>query len=314
MRGRPDKLSDIRLYGAARCLRSKARYIAVILTPIMLTGCQGVLDPKGYVGNANRTILIDSVAIMLAIVVPTIAATLGFAWWFRASNTKAKYLPEFVYSGRVELITWSIPLLTIILLGGVAWIGSHELDPAVPVPSKNPPLEVQGVSLDWKWLFIYPDQHVASVNQLVVPAGVPIHFALTSASVMNIFFIPQLGSMIYTMNGMATQLNLAADAPGDFRGISGHFSGDGFSDMHFDVHAVPADQFTAWVATTRAKGPTLDPGTYGDLAKQSINVAPFTYRDAETGLFQKILTQQLPPGPGPRLSNAGMSASTSTEH
>ena len=201
--------------------------------------------------EADYTILIDSLAIMLAIVVPTIVATLGFAWWFRASNTRARYLPDWAYSGQLELIVWAIPLLTIMLLGGVAWIGSHDLDPAKPLPSKDAPLEVQVVSLDWKWLFIYPDQQVASVNQLVIPAGVPVHFSLTSASVMNAFFIPQLGSMIYTMNGMTTQLNLQADAPGTFPGLSSHYSGDGFSDMHFDVEAVPADHFSAWVDATR---------------------------------------------------------------
>ena len=189
--------------------------------------------------------MIDSLAIMLAIVVPTIAATFAVAWWFRASNMRARYLPDWVFSGRIELVVWSIPLLTIMLLGGVAWIGSHDLDPAKPLPSNTPPLEVQVVSLDWKWLFIYPGQRVASVNQLVVPAGVPIHFSLTSASVMNVFFVPQLGSMIYTMNGMTTQLNLRADAPGTFLGLSSHYSGDGFSDMHFDVQAVPAEQFAA---------------------------------------------------------------------
>ena len=170
---------------------------------------------------------------MLAIVVPTIAATFAFAWWFRASNTRATYLPDWEYSGRIELIVWAIPLLVIMLLGGVAWIGSHDLDPAKPLASNTPPLEVQVVSLDWKWLFIYPDQHIASVNQLVVPAGTPIHFSLTSASVMNAFFVPQLGSMIYTMNGMTTQLYLQADAPGTFLGLSSHFSGDGFSGHAF---------------------------------------------------------------------------------
>src|SRR5208282_5968507 len=163
----------------------------------LLGGCNAVvLDPKGPIGIADKTILIDSLVIMLAIVVPTVAATLAFAWWFRASNTKATYLPDFVYSGRIELVVWAIPPLVIMLLGGVAWIGSHDLDPAKPLASDTPPLEIQGVSLDWKWLFIYPNQHIASVNQLVVPAGVPIHFSLTSASVMNAFFIPQLGSMI----------------------------------------------------------------------------------------------------------------------
>jgi cytochrome o ubiquinol oxidase subunit 2 len=285
---------------AARILGRIARSAAV-LAPIGLTACQAavVLDPQGPIGTAERTILIDSLAIMLAIVLPTMAATLGFAWWFRASNTRAKYLPNFSHSGQLELITWSIPLLTIMLLGGVAWIGSHDLDPAVPLPSKTAPLNVQGVSLDWKWLFIYPDQNVASVNELVIPAGTPIHFSLTSASVMNAFFIPQLGSMIYTMNGMTTQLNLSADKPDTYYGLSSHYSGDGFSDMHFNVRAVPADQFSAWVTATHGNGPTLTPQSYAELAKQSLNVAPFTYGGVDAGLFDKITSLALPPGPGP---------------
>jgi len=258
-----------------------------------------VLDPQGPIGIAQRTILIDSVAIMLAIVLPTMAATLGFAWWFRSSNTRAKYMPEFAHSGQLELITWSIPLLTIMLLGGVAWVGSHDLDPAKPLPSKDAPLDVQVVSLDWKWLFIYPDQHVATVNELVIPAGTPVRFALTSASVMNAFFIPQLGSMIYTMNGMRTQLNLSADSTGTYHGLSSHYSGDGFADMHFNVHAVSADQFSAWVAKTQGSGPTLNAQTYGDLARQSLNVTPFSYGAVDPDMFEKIVTQVLPPGPGP---------------
>jgi cytochrome o ubiquinol oxidase subunit 2 len=220
------------------------------------------------VGASEKTILIDSLVIMLAIVIPTIVLTLGFAWWFRACNTRAKYLPEWTYSGQIEMVVWGIPMLTIMLLGGVTWVASHDLDPAVPIPSAAKPLEIQGVSLDWKWLFIYPDQGVASVNQLVVPAGVPLHFTLTSASVMNAFFVPQLGSMIYTMNGMASQLNLVADKPGSFAGLSSHYSGDGFSDMHFDVQAVPNDQFASWVTTTQGTGQALDRAAYTQLEKQ----------------------------------------------
>jgi len=288
---------------------------AGILVPLFLTACQpALLDPQGSVGIAERTILIDSLAIMLAIVLPTIAATLGFAWWFRAANRKATYLPDFEYSGRLEMIVWSIPLLTVTLLGGVAWIGSHELDPAEPLASKTAPLEIQVVSLDWKWLFIYPSQRVASVNRLVVPAGVPLHFSLTSASVLNAFFIPQLGSMIYTMNGMTTQLNLQADAPGIFHGLSSHYSGDGFSDMHFDVQAVPPEQFAAWIASTRNTGPTLDRASYAALARQSMNTSPFTFGAADPALFHQIVTQELPPGPGPETGQPGQNVSPRTEH
>jgi cytochrome o ubiquinol oxidase subunit 2 len=287
---------------------------AVVAALIVLPGCQpAILDPQGPVGIAERTILIDSLAIMLAIVVPTITATFAFAWWFRASNTKAIYLPDWEFSGRIELIVWAIPILVITLLGGVAWIGSHELDPAKPLASDTPPIEIQGVSLDWKWLFIYPGQDVASVNRLVIPVGVPLHFSLTSASVMNAFFIPQLGSMIYTMNGMTTQLNLQADAPGTFRGQASHYSGDGFSDMHFEVLALPAEQFAAWIEATRNTGATLDAGSYAALAKQSMKVTPFTFRAAEPDLFQQIVAQKLQPGPGPQAGRPNLNVSPRTE-
>jgi cytochrome o ubiquinol oxidase subunit II len=299
----------------ARRLRSAvAARRTIIAAGIVVTACQpAVLDPEGVVGIAEKTLLIDSLAIMLAIVIPTIAATFAFAWWFRASNTKAKYLPGFTYSGRLELIVWAIPVLVIMLLGGVIWIGSHELDPARPLGSKTPPLDIQVVSLDWKWLFIYPNQSVASVNELVLPAGVPIHFHLTSASVMNAFFIPQLGSMIYTMNGMTTQLNLIADAPGTYHGLSSHFSGDGFPGMHFDVHAVPAEEFSSWIENTRATGPTLDAASYTALSKQTLDVSPFTYRAASPELFQQIATQALPPGPGPQSGRPNPNVSPRTE-
>jgi cytochrome o ubiquinol oxidase subunit 2 len=302
--------------GAAWRLRApiaRAARGAAIIAPLGLASCRpAVLDPQGLVGIAEKTILIDSLAIMLAIVVPTIAATLAVAWWFRSSNARATYLPDFEYSGRIELIVWSIPLLTVILLGGVAWIGSHDLDPAKPLAAETPPLEIEGVSLDWKWLFIYPDQRVASVNQLVVPAGVPLHFSLTSGSVMTAFFIPQLGSMIYTMNGMRTQLNLRADAPGTFLGLASHYSGDGFSGMHFEVRALPPQEFAAWIGATRNAGPVLDAASYEALAQQSMNVAPFTFRAADPALFHEILMQKLAPGPGPQTGHPDATVSPRT--
>src|ERR1700722_5875398 len=257
-----------------------------------------ILDPQGPIGAAEKTILIDSVAIMLAIVLPTIVAIFAFAFYFRASNTRAFYWPDWEYSGRIELVVWSIPALTVILLGGVAWIGSHQLDPAKPIEGPGKPLTIQAVSLDWKWLFIYPDKTIATVNTLTVPAGVPLQFQLTSASVMNVFFIPQLGSMIYTMNGMATRLNLRADRPGTFGGLSAHFSGDGFSGMHFDVHVVPAEQFSKWAQDASTAAKVLDVRGYQELAKPSMNNAPAIYRLADPDLFNAIVTQKLPPAPG----------------
>jgi cytochrome o ubiquinol oxidase subunit 2 len=265
-----------------------------------LGGCNAaLLDPRGPIGQDEKTILIDSVVIMLAIVIPTILAILGFAWWYRASNRRARYLPQFAYSGRIEIVVWSIPIMVIILLGGVTWIGSHSLDPATPLASKEPPLDIQVVSLDWKWLFIYPAQGVATLNQLVVPTDAALHFTLTSASVMNTFFIPQLGSMIYTMNGMATELNLRAAAPGTYRGISGHYSGDGFSDMHFDVRAVAPNEFATWVGTVQGAGAALDATAYAALAVQSTNLPPATFGSVEHDLFKKIVSQRIAPGPGP---------------
>ena len=258
-----------------------------------------VLSPAGPIGEADRTILFDALAIMLAIVVPTILATLAFAWWYRASNTRARRLPNWSYSGRVELIVWSIPALVVFFLGGIAWIGSHLLDPARPLASRTKPLEIQVVSLDWKWLFIYPEQGVASVNDLVAPAGVPLHFQITSASVFNVFFVPRLGSEIYSMYGMTTELNLQADRPGIYHGLSAHVSGDGFSDMAFDLHAVTPAQFSAWATATSAAGPVLDEPAYRKLLMQTQNVKPYTYRAVEHDLYGDIVSQRLPPGDGP---------------
>ncbi len=262
-----------------------------------------ILDPQGPIAAADKTILIDSIAIMLAIVVPTIIAIFAFAFWFRQSNPRAQYLPNWEYSGRIEMVVWSIPALTIILLGGVAWIGSHQLDPAKPVDGTGSPLTIQVVSLDWKWLFIYPDQRIATVNTLTVPAGAPLRFQLTSGSVMNAFFIPQLGSMIYTMNGMVSRLELRADNEGAYKGLSSHFSGDGFPDMMFDVHVISPLAFPDWVASTARSGKVLNTDSYNILAQQSVPKDKATYRLDDVELFQSIVTQRIPPGPGPQLTD-----------
>jgi cytochrome o ubiquinol oxidase subunit II len=278
------------------------RYLPLAILMIgvaALGGCaEGALDPKGPVASAEREILFNSLGIMLVIVIPTVLATLGVAFWFRASNERARYRPDFRYSGRVEMLVWSIPLMTVLLVGGVAWIGSHDLDPPKPITSTEKSLRVQVASLDWKWLFIYPDQGVASVNQLTIPVGTPVSFELTSSGVMNSFSVPQLAGQIYTMAGMVTRLNMRADYPGTYRGMSANFSGDGFADMHFNVEAVPPERFTQWVASTRSTGPALDAQAYADLVKPSKAVAPFTYRSIAPGLFTSILSAGLQPHGG----------------
>jgi cytochrome o ubiquinol oxidase subunit 2 len=272
--------------------------VVVLISAAMLSGCsEGVLDPQGPVADAERQILFNSLGIMLAIVIPTILATLGVAYWFRASNTRARYLPDFTYSGRLEVLVWSIPLMTVILVGGVAWVGAHDLDPRKAISAAVKPVTVQVVSLDWKWLFILPDQGIASVNHLTVPVGTPINFELTSSGVMNSFFVPQLGSQIYTMSGMATHVQLQANRPGTYRGLSAQFSGAGFADMHFTVDAVPAQQFEQWMTTTRSSGPVLDAQTYAELARPSVAVAPFTYRAIAPRLFNTILSAGSPDDP-----------------
>src|SRR5438552_17125657 len=286
-RSLPQSLSPLR-----SPTRSKMRYrlLALVLLSVTLGGCsEDVLDPKGPIAAAERLILFNSLGIMLAIVIPTILATLAVAFWFRASTSRAAYLPDFEYSGRLELLVWSIPAMTVLLVGGVAWVGAHDLGPRKPISSSASPVTVQVVSLDWKWLFIYPEQGIASVNKLVVPVGTPISFELTSSSVMNSFFVPQLGSQIYTMSGMATRLHLQADHLGTYAGISAMFSGDGFPDMHFTVDAVTDDGFAQWVRQTRGAGSVLGEQSCADLAKPSKAVAPFTYRAVSGDLFSGIV-------------------------
>jgi len=270
-----------------RTLDQRRGVAAVLLALVLLPGCHpGVLDPVGPVGQGQRTILLNSLVIMLGIVVPTIVAVIGFAWWFRAGNGRAEYKPDWSYSGRVELLVWSVPLLIVIFLAGIAWIGSHDLDPPRPLASKQPPLRVEVVSLDWKWVFIYPDQGVATINRLVIPTGRPVSFRITSGTVMNSFFVPRLGSQIYAMSGMATRLNLQADRPGRYRGISAHYSGAGFADMHFVVDAVAPQRFAGWAAQARASGgPALDAAAYVRLARTSATSPVVTFSAVRPGLF-----------------------------
>jgi cytochrome o ubiquinol oxidase subunit 2 len=282
---------------------------AALAAPLLagLAGCKMVvMDPSGDVAAQQRDLILLSTGLMLLIIVPVIALTLFFAWKYRASNTKATYTPDWHHSTRLEMVIWAAPLAIIMVLGTVTWITSHTLDPYRPlrrVAANRPvaanvkPLEVDVVALDWKWLFIYPDQGVATVNQLVVPVGTPVNFKLTSATVWNTFFVPQMGSMIYTMPRMATRLNLEADKEGVFPGRSAHFSGDGFPGMEFNVLSVSPQQFAAWTAGARGAGQVLDARSYAQLAKPSSYVRPMTYSNVQPGLFEAIVSGRPPPTP-----------------
>jgi len=281
----------------ARTARRLSGLAAPALPALLLSGCSAaVLDPHGPIGRQEKLILIDSTVIMLAIVIPVIIATLAFAWWFRAGNPKARRLPDWDYSGRIEFVVWAIPALVILFLGGIAWLSSHDLDPPKALPSSSTPLDIDVVSLDWKWLFIYPDAGVASVNKLVVPVGTPLRFHMTSSGVMNSFFIPQFGSQVYTMAGMATHLNLMVDDAGAYRGLSAQFSGDGFSDMTFDVQAVAQGDFEQWLDGARTGGGVLDAASYAALVQPSAKEPARTFGTVTGGLFEAIL---LHPGTAP---------------
>jgi cytochrome o ubiquinol oxidase subunit 2 len=268
------------------------RLLAFGCAAFLCASCQpaGVLNPKGPIASAERLLLINSTAIMLVVVVPVILATLAFAWWYRASNPHASRASDLAYEGRIEFVVWSIPALTVMLLGGVIWIGSHQLDPRAPIAAKTGPLRVDVVALDWKWLFIYPDHGIAAVNELTIPTETPVEFRLTSATVMNSFFVPQLGSQIYTMGGMTTRLNLLASAPGAYQGFSANFSGRDFSRMRFIVKAAAAVEFDAWLAQARGSGDALDDAVLAALVKPGL-AATVTYRSVVPKLFERILHQ-----------------------
>jgi len=288
----------------------RLRALALLLCgTAALGGCAGgVLDPQGPIADGERLILLDALGIMLLIAVPTILATLWFAWWFRASNRAALYRPTWAYSDKLEVIVWAIPALVVLFLGGVAWIGSHELDPARPIESSVRPLEVQVVSLDWRWLFIYPEQHIATINRLVIPVGTPVHFRITSSSVMNVFFVSRIGGEIYAMNGMATQLNLLARNPGRFPGLSAQFSGDGFSDMGFNTDVVSEKEFRDFVLGASASPKRLDEAEYISLSRQSTSAEVKQFGKVASGIFDDIVSRRLPPGSGPEpTAQAGLS-------
>jgi cytochrome o ubiquinol oxidase subunit II len=273
---------------------------------LALAGCSTVvLDPAGDIAVQQAHLVVISTVLMLLIIVPVIALTLLFAWQYRHTNAQAPYEPDWDHSIQLELIIWAAPLLIIIALGAVTWISTHTLDPfravkridaARALPAHAPALTVEVVALDWKWLFIYPDQGVAVVNELAAPVDTPIDFKITSSSVMNSFFVPALAGQIYAMPGMETQLHAVINRPGAFEGFSANYSGAGFSGMHFKFHGLAPADFDRWVQRAKDSGARLDRAGYLQLAQPSIGDGVRRYAGFEADLYDAVVRQCTVPG------------------
>lgn len=282
------------------------RLLFLLPLAALLSACShAVLDPAGDVALQQRDIIYISTALMLLIIVPVMALIVVFAWRYRKGNKDATYDPDFDHSTALELVIWSAPLLIIICLGALTWWSTHLLDPFRPlnrvsaekaIDPKVRPLAVQVVSLDWKWLFIYPEQGIATVNELALPVDRPVRFDLTSTNMMNTFYAPTLAGMIYTMPGMRSTLHAVLNRPGEFKGMSANYSGEGFSHMRFKLYGVDQGGFDAWVARVKASGPALDTNRYLALEKPSERVPAMYFSGVERDLFTRIFQRCVRPG------------------
>lgn len=260
---------------------------------VFLAGCSGIplLDPKGPIGAAELYSISVATALMLIVVIPVIAMALWFPFKYRASAPRGDYAPKWSHSGKIDLIVWLVPAVIVALLGVVNWKETHRLDPFEPINPVARQINIEVVSLDWKWLFIYPELNIASVNQLVFPANVPVSFRVTSDSVMASFFIPQLGSQIYAMSGMQSRLHLLADEPGVYFGQNQQFSGRGYSDMNFKVRVTSREQFEAWIQEARQSPDKLDLARFKELSNPSISFPVTSFSRVEYGLFDGIMNK-----------------------
>jgi cytochrome o ubiquinol oxidase subunit II len=278
--------------GAWRKLRRLASIATLLAAAPLLGGCQlALLEPEGPIGAQEKLIIILATCLMLIVVVPVIAMTLAFAWRYRASNRNAAFTPDWAHSNAIEAVIWVVPCLIVAVLGFVTWTSTRKLDPYRQIVAAAKPIDVEVVSLDWKWLFIYPDLKIASVNELAFPAGTSVRFRLTSSSVMDSFFIPELGSQIYTMPGMESKLSLLASDPGTYTGISANFSGDGFSDMTFATRVMTRADFDKWVVSVRSSGQDLTMAVYRQLALPSEHVHVSYYGNVEPMLYHDALNK-----------------------
>jgi cytochrome o ubiquinol oxidase subunit 2 len=280
---------------------------ALLLLPLLLlSACNTiVMNPAGDIANQQANLIVVSTVLMLLIIVPVIVLIVVFAWRYRSSNTSAPYKPEWDHSTRLELVIWGAPLLIIIALGLITWISTHLLDPyrplsrldaARPIAANTKVLEVEVVALDWKWLFIYPELGIATVNELAAPVDVPVRFKITASTVMNSFYIPAMAGQIYAMPSMQTTLHGVMNKPGVFDGFSANYSGAGFSNMRFKFHSMDQAGFDAWVAKVKAGADKLDRTVYLDLEKPTVKDAPRYFNSVETSLFDAVVNRCVEPG------------------
>ncbi len=277
---------------------NKKRYsffvgLSSLCAATLLGGCSSILlfHPKGPIGESERFVIIASIGLMLIVVIPVFIMAFWFPRKYRASNTESTYMPKWSHSAKIEFFMWAVPLVIVTVLSILAWNRTHSLDPYKPIASANKPINIEAVSLDWKWLFIYPDQNIATVNQITFPVNVPVSFKLTSETVMTSFFIPQLGSQIYAMGGMQTRLHLLADKPGVYAGHNQQYSGCGYSDMQFKANAVSQEEFESWAQEIRQSPEKLDLDRYKRLAKPSVGDPVTYFSSVEPDLFVYILRQ-----------------------
>ena len=282
-------------------LISFAFLVVAILIYVTRQHTLAVLDPQGEIASKQRNLILLTAAMSLVIVIPVFAMTFYFAWQYRETNTKARYQPDWDHSRVAETIWWAVPTIMILILAGITWKSSHDLDPFRSISSNTRPITVQVVALDWKWLFIYPEQQIASVNYVQFPAKTPVRFVITSDAPMNSFWIPQLGGQIYAMSGMSTHLNLIASNTGIYRGSSANISGSGFASMNFIAHSSSDSGFQSWVDSARASDSKLTTASYDQLALPSKHNAPKLYSYVDQHLYDTIVSKYMSP-------NANLSA------
>jgi len=268
----------------------------VIIAAILLNGHNmPVLNPQGTIADQQRSLIIFTVLLGLLVVIPVFIMLFSIAWKYREGNTKAKYAPDLDHSRLYETIWWGVPCIIILVLSVVAWKSSHDLDPYRPLVSNVKPVKIQVVSLQWKWLFIYPEQNVASVNFLQFPEDTPVNFEITSDAPMNSFWIPSLGGQVYAMSGMSTKLHLMADNIGEYRGSSANISGEGFAGMNFVAKASSKADFDTWINTNKNTATGLDMTEYEKLVAPSKNEKVKSYAVKQPDLYDKIIMKYMAP-------------------